>query len=166
MVIIDNTIKKINAEINKISRDLMNVHRAIPGAVNRAMVIEGNSLRNYIIESMRNTPRMLVYVTKGYAKNKKSRSIHHPSAPGFPPAIDTGELVRSILYDVKDMTLRVGSIAGTKVGDGDKSYAWIHELRKSIKDRRPWLKPAVVANEKRIMDNIGLALKREFKKRK
>lgn len=166
MVIIDNTIRKINADINKISKDLMNVHKAIPGAINRAMVIEGNNLRNYIIESMRNTQRTLVYVTKGYNKNRKQRVIHHPSAPGFPPAIDTGELIRSILYDVKDMTLRVGSIAGTKVGDGRKSYAFIHELRDTIRHRRPWLKPAVVANEKRIMDNIGLALKREFKKRK
>lgn len=144
----------------------MQTHKAIPGAVNRAMVIEGNNLRNYIIESMRNTPRTLVYVTKGYSKNKKNRIVHHPSVPGFPPAIDSGELIRSILYDVDNMTLRVGAIAGTIVGSGRKSYAYIHELRETVKYRRPWLKPAVIENEKRILKNISLALKREFKKAK
>ncbi len=46
--------------------------------------------RNDVIGAMRNTTRM---VSRSYRRGGK---LHHPSMPGHPPAIDTGNLVKGI----------------------------------------------------------------------
>jgi hypothetical protein len=156
VIIEGKDLPKINKQVREISKSLIEKHKTIPRAIERAMVIEGNNLRNYIITSMRNTNRLLTSVTKGY--NKKKKIVHHPSAPGFPPAIDTGELIRSILYDVKELELRVGTFGGAPYGVALEDPK---NTRKS--GRRKWLKPAVDANKDRIIKNIKAAVKKTFK---
>lgn len=133
----------------------MQANKNIPGVINRALVVEGNNLRNYIIQSMRDTQR-----ATWFRKVTKSGQIHNPSMPGSQPAIDKGGLVRSIMYDVENNQLKVGSIAGTCVAKGERSYAEILETSKNTKMKRPWLEPAVKANEDRIYKNIEVAIKK------
>lgn len=152
-----DNLAQTNKELNEIGRKLLEIGKGVPGVVNRTMVIEANELRNVIIESMMSTPRML--------RSRKSsgsglQSRHHPSAPGFPPAIDKGELIRSILYDVEYMEMRVGAGLGTKVGN--YYYAEVLENSKNPNMKRPWLDPAVKKNKDRIMSNINNAVNKEF----
>jgi len=42
--------------------------------------------------AMRSTPRVIA------SKVKRGRNIHHPSAPGHPPAVDFGRYINSISY--------------------------------------------------------------------
>lgn len=50
-------------------------------------------MRTDVIKSMRNT-------AKNYAMSyQRGRKVHHPSLPGYPPAIDTGELIGAIHLD-------------------------------------------------------------------
>lgn len=149
-------MSKVNKSLNEITRKLRDSHKTITKSTERAMIIEGNNLRNVIIESMRSTPRMLRSTKSGKSKR------HHPSAPGFPPAIDKGELIRSIVYDVENMNLHVGANLGTKVS-GDRYYAEILETSKNVNMKRPWLSPAVNANKERILSNITNAVRKDFK---
>jgi hypothetical protein len=152
-------IAQINRDINKITRDLKGSVSKINGAVNRAMVKEGNTLRNVIITSMRNTPLAPWF----YRSGKNRTIVHHPSRRGKPPAIDSGELVRAIVYDVENMRLEVGALAGTAVTKGGRSYAEILETTKNKKLSRPWLNPAVESRKKEMFENIKRAIFKEFK---
>jgi hypothetical protein len=145
-------LRKVNDQLKRISKNLLNKHKSIPGSVNKVMLVEANNLRNYIIESMQRTPKSSV----GY----KRRSVtHYPSQPGNPPAIDTAELIRAILYDVKDMELRIGNMGGAP-------YGGILEDPEDTRPngRRRWLNPAVEANKERMIGNIQDAIKKEFRK--
>lgn len=51
-----------------------------------------NELRNNVIRDMQGTPRL---IGRAYRRTKTGKT-HHPSAPGFPPAIDSGNYVRGI----------------------------------------------------------------------
>jgi len=80
--------------------------KKFPGAANKSTVKllrkKGNQLRNDVIQAMQNTNRLI-----GTAyKRTKSNNVHHPSAPGFPPAVDSGNYVKSIMMS----RLRGGSL--------------------------------------------------------
>jgi hypothetical protein len=147
------TFKKINEELNRISRGLIEKHNNLQNIIDRALVVEANNLRNYIITSMRNTPK----APWKYKSGKGISTIHHPSLPGNPPAIDKGELISRILYDVKDKEMRVGLVVGAKHG----VYLEDPENTRPV-GRRRWLKPAVDSNQKRIINNVSAELKKEF----
>lgn len=87
-------------------------------------------LRNEMITSMRNTPRML----KSY---KRGRKVHHPSAPGFPPAIDRGDLGNSLVPEKTKDGANIGSIIT------NPPYPEFLELSTSKMDERPWAEPAL-----------------------
>ena len=149
---------KLNRDINKITKSLHEKHKGVKRVVNKFLVKEGNELRNIIITSMRDTPR-----SPSFRRGGKNRTIiHHPSIKGNPPAIDTGELVRSILYDVEDMKLNIGTIAGGAQTKGGRNYGEILETTKHLPLKRPWLEPAVLSREKEIKKTLKDILKKEF----
>jgi hypothetical protein len=84
-----------------------------------------NDLRNDIINSMRNTNKSI----GNYYGNHKS------SSPGFPPAIDTGNLINRMIirdgYGFSELFLK------------NVKYAkWLEEGTKKMK-ARPFFKPAI-----------------------
>ena len=137
---------KLNKDLSKIGEDLFKAAIAVPDAITRRLAIGANDIRNTIIMSMRETPKT--------GRIYKRKSVRHiSSSPGNPPAIDTGELVRSIIFDVKPFEIEVGS-------EGGAPYAEALEYGAEYKDghkmaARPWLAPAVDKHEKEIINDVG-----------
>ena len=87
-------------------------------------------LRNDIRKSMHSTHR---YPGRYYRVGK--RRFHKPSAPGFPPAINTGNLVNRMYIDFAD--------GYSKLFFSNVKYAkWLEEGTKRMK-ARPFLKPGI-----------------------
>lgn len=83
--------------------------------------------------------------SKTYYKHNKTIG-HHPSAEGNPPAIDTGNLRRSITYNmISESEGEVGSLQATA------PYGFFLEVGTSRMPRpRPWLKPATDMSKEKI----------------
>lgn len=122
-------------------------------AVDRVMdilVIGANEMRNDIMRSMRNTRVTSAAAgkagrlySKGYNKKGK-RVMHRASAPGYPPAVDNSDLIRSIIVDARWAEVEVGSIIT------NPAYPlWLENGTKEMA-ARPWLEPARRRNDPRI----------------
>ena len=113
--------------------------------VHKRLVQGGNEIRNEIIRSMQKT-------LKTGKKYKRGKMFHIASSPGNPPAIDKGELVRSIIVSDRPTEVEIGSKGGAPYSkfleEGTKKMA-----------KRPFLQPAVEKTMpniiKRIKDDIG-----------
>ena len=134
-------LAKLNIKLNKIGRDLLKTSVEIPNEITRELAVGANDIRNTIIRSMKDTKR----APWSY---KRGRKKHYPSAPGEPPAIDFGELVRSIMFDVRSMEIEIGSWAGAP-------YAEFLETGTKKMKARPWLDPAVEKHRQAIIDRVG-----------
>ena len=88
------------------------------------------------------------------------RAFHRPSAPGFPPAVDTGVLRASISHKV---TVKNNNVMGFVGSDIDKiarspkteagtdvEYGFYLEVGTKNMEKRPWLRPALRQSEKTI----------------
>ncbi len=84
---------------------------------------------------------------------KRGNKTHQASASGEAPAVDTGQLLRTILFEVKNNTLEVGSAGGAPYSqwleDGTKSKDGSVKMK-----ARPFLQPALEKNEEDIKDSI------------
>lgn len=125
------------------------------------VLIQGaNEIRNEIILSMRNSntsAKAQGHVGKLYSKgykNKKGKPVmHRASVPGYPPAPDTGALLRSIIMDARHTEVEVGSII-----TNPPYPKWLEEGTKRM-EARPWLGPAVAHWEPRIKMAVRLAMR-------
>ena len=106
---------------------------------------------------MAHTP---IDMSKSYYSNNKTKA-HHPSLPGNPPAVDTGNLRESIRYEVHNETKEVYGIVGSTQKDED--YAIYMEYGTSKIAPRPWLKPAMEKNNDWIRSSIAKAVANTFK---
>ena len=103
-------------------------------------------IRSHIVRSMRQTPK----TGNLYRKTKDPSVLHRASSPGYPPAVDTTDLLKSIKMDVRrggvitDYEVEVGSNLTGKNG----KYPSFLEFGTSKMDARPWLEPAVMAGER------------------
>lgn len=97
--------------------------------------------------------------TGGDTKSKRGKkSFHRPSAPGFPPAVDTGILRASISHKVTEKGGNVQGFVGSdtakikaKAEAGtDVEYGFYLEVGTRNMEARPWLRPALRKSEKRI----------------
>ena len=143
------TLKEIGSEFKSFTRKYHD--QSLP------MLQEwGNNLKRYMISSMKTTPRS----DKTY---KRGSRTHKPSRPQNPPAIDTGELIRSIHFNVRSarLELEIGVMGGAP-------YSEHLEYRKDTSKRRPFLEPAMEANDaimrKDFEDAFKLSIDRIFKK--
>ena len=110
------------------------------------------AVRLNAINSMKEPKTGRVYDTYFYigAKGKlykigKRWKPHQASAPGEPPAIDSGELAQSINFQVKDN----GAVG--EVGS-DKKHGLYMEYGTSKIKPRPWLKPAFENSKDKITE--------------
>lgn len=100
-----------------------------------------------IMESMRDTPTQSV----GYHTYNK-KELHYPSLPNNPPAVDSGDLRRSITFTVKTEENKViGRVGSTK---NDPPYGAYLEFGTSRMIQRPWLRPALERNREVIKEHI------------
>jgi len=136
-------LKNLNADLNKIGKELLNSIKNIPDSITKELVIGANDIRNTIILSMKNTLK----TGRSYKRGEKK---HIASSPGNPPAIDSGELIRSIFYDVRktEMEVEVGNLAGAPYG------RFLEEGTEKM-EARPWLAPAVDECKKGIINKVG-----------
>lgn len=81
--------------------------------------------------------------------------FHQASAPGESPASDTGTLVRSITHDVSEQEFEVALHASA-------DYAGHLELGTRNMEERPFLRPALIKNTKKITDIFFMLLRREL----
>ena len=108
------------------------------------------------------------FSVKRDTKSKRGkRSFHRPSAPGFPPAIDTGVLRASISHKVVEKAGNVQGFVGSdtakiaaKAEAGtDVEYGFYLEVGTRNMEARPWLRPALRASEKRIKTILSNAVR-------
>ena len=92
---------------------------------------------------------------RGFKKNSsKSWKRKHHSIPGQPPFVQTGHLRRSITFDAPDkLTRRVGSTLKPEQ-EGGHSYAYYLEVGTAKMQARPYLRPAVLRNKKKILEIV------------
>jgi len=83
---------------------------------------------------------------------KKRAALHQASAPGEPPAIDTGEMRSRLFIDNRSDAIEFGSLSA------DPPYPlWLETGTENI-EARPWLEPVVKKFEPKIEDAIIKAL--------
>lgn len=92
-----------------------------------------------------------------YYTNNKNKA-HHPSAPGNPPAPDTGNLRNSINYEIQKDEYTVTGIVGTT--QKNPPYGRFLEYGTSKMAPRPWLRPAMRKNNEFIRKSISETIKR------
>ena len=141
-------IKNLNKELDKIGKGLFKSAAKFPDAVTQELVIGANDIRNDIIKSMaRGEKTGIVYTRKG-------GKTHRASAPGESPAVDSGELIRSIIFDTKKLEIEVGA-AGAPHAEPLEFGAKYKSGR--VMEPRPFLAPAVDNNKDEIIRNVGKA---------
>ena len=117
----------------------------------KIFVTGANALRNTAIKSMQNTNRASWFYKRG-------SKVHHPSAPGSPPAIDTGDLIKSLIVDVRKDAVEFGATDaaphGVLLEKGTKRMA-----------ARPWLNPAVEKEMPGIMTDVNNLIKEMIRKK-
>lgn len=95
---------------------------------------------------------------KTYYTNNKIKG-HHPSAPGNPPAVDTGRLKASINYEVYKNEKEVYGVVGTTQKDPDYGAYLEYGTSDGKIAARPWLKPAMRKNNDFIRISVAKAVK-------
>lgn len=113
----------------------------------------GEKIRSDIQYNMAHTPRNM---ERTYYTNNKTKG-HHPSLPDNPPAPDTGNLRESIRYEVHNEGNEVYGIVGST--QKDPNYAIFTEYGTTRMAPRPWLRPAMRANNDFIRSTVSRAVK-------
>lgn len=140
-------------DLSKLSDFLKERASTINDNLETAIKICGKKVSDDIKYSMDHTERN---PERSYYTNNKSIP-HHPSLPGHPPAVDTGNLKSTISYEVYNNRDEVYGVVGTTQKDPDYG-AWL-EYGTSKMVPRPWLKPAMIKNNEFIRYTIAKAIK-------
>ncbi len=139
------SLDKLNRKLKAIFEQYKKSTRK-PKEIQDVLFRKGNEMRNYIITEMRNTER----APWSYRKTKDGKR-HHPSMPGNFPAVDTGEGIRSVAFDVSrkgfSTRLEIGNNAGAP-------YLKYLEEGTDRMDVRPWLEPTVKKHEEGILEEL------------
>ena len=134
-----STLKQFSNKTRLMSKNFIQEGIEVPRRVKVALFDGSLDVINTAKKSMRNTKKGTNFVKRG-------KKRHFMSKPGNPPAIDGGRGVASVRFDLKTWQTEIGS---------DLEYMALHEKRKKVKFRRPWLQPAVRQNRSNIIKNIG-----------
>ena len=103
----------------------------------------GNEIVQKIQRSMRNTKRgsrgyrrggRWVRAKGGTLRFKQGKTIHYPSIPLNPPAVDRGDLWKNIRFDVATVKGQLNLTIGT-----DQKHGLFTELGTKNMQERPWL---------------------------
>jgi len=140
-VIDTDPLRKLRAELDAKGLEILESIGEVRHSVLQALVMGANEIRNSVIDSMFREKKS----GKFYKRGSKE---HQASAPGQAPAVDMGELARSIIFDVREQSLEVE--VGAKAG---APYAKFLEFGTAKMKPRPFLGPAV---EKNTLDIINM----------
>lgn len=143
-------IDKMNAELAAMAKRLDGAAIEMPETIKRRLTVGANAIRNTIIKSMARGKKS----GKFYLRGGKT---HRASAPGEAPAVDSGELLRAIVYDVRAMEIEVGAEAGAP-------YAELLEEGTSRMEARPFLEPAVEEHRDAIINAVGKDVNKTIEK--
>ena len=134
--------------------------KAIQKAVRTELVHTAVVIRNHIIKSMRSTPKITRpkknRVTGSQSGNYNWMSggkLHIPSSPGYAPAVDTANLIRSIIMDARLNEVEVGSAMKGRTSK-DAKYPVFLEYGTKFMDARPWLEPAYMDGKRDFYSHI------------
>lgn len=138
-------------EVEKFLKFLHNSQEKIYTEMGKTLVKACALIQRDAQESMRDTQ---IDTSKTYYTHNKSKA-HHPSAEGYPPAVDTGTLRRSITYQVDEDKLEgeVGSVIT------NPPYGAYLELGTSRMKPRKWLQPAIDRNIGELKQMVGNTIK-------
>ena len=143
-----NNLNAVSKQLNSIGADLIKMAGGgITKIVRNEMIIGANLVRNTIMKSMQNTPQNL------NISYKRGKNSHNPSMADNAPAIDTGELIKGVLFDVKDDEFEVGDIP---------IYGEYLENAKKDSRRRPHVKPAMDKHREDIISKLQEVTGREI----
>ncbi len=118
--------------------------------VERAVHLSGFEVQETAIKSIQRTSIASMPVTR-YSPKRTARR----SPPGQPPNTDTGRLVASIQVDFRDMAVAVGS---------NLNYAKWLEFGTENMAARPWLRPALKKNTRKIKNAVRKVVNQEIRK--
>ncbi|OGC76308.1 hypothetical protein A2619_05835 [candidate division WWE3 bacterium RIFOXYD1_FULL_39_9] len=139
--------KIISIKLNKFNQKALD-------AVHYRLVWGANRIRNRMINLMRHTPK----TGKKYRRGKK---WHIASSPGNAPAVDRGQLIRSIVMDEGIDYVEVGVKSGAPYAAAlEEGTSKAGRGRKTKILPRPFLKPSVAAEMPRIESRIYYDLNR------
>jgi len=96
---------KVTPDPQKVRIDLLNFNTKELEDIHFRLVQGANKIRSHMIRGMQNTP-------KSGLKYRRGGKWHIASSPGNPPAIDSGELIRSLVMDKGLDFVEVGSKSG------------------------------------------------------
>lgn len=134
------TQKKLSALDDELKKEL-----------SKQLAVGANKIRNTAIDNMKSSP-------PDAGRTYKRRSVSHSASfPSNPPRVDTGNLVNSITVKGSGIKYNVGSRSQAPYGK------WL-EFGTSTMAARPWLRPALEANQDDINRAIRKALKEGIKK--
>ena len=143
---------------------LSKVAPQVEDELNKTIALCCKKVQDDIQYSMSHTERDM---SKTYYTNNKTKA-HHPSMPGNPPAVDTGNLRESIRYEVHGEGKEVYGIVGTTQKDppygqyleyGTTKGGWGGKGMAP----RPWLRPAMAKNNDWIRKSIANAVAKSLK---
>ena len=130
-------------------KDLNNrINRAIANEIN----VAGTELQKIIRKDMKETPK----TGRTYKRGEKT---HTASSAGNAPAVDTGELIKSIQIFTKAIPSRLFAEVGSDTAQGK----WMEYGTSNI-EARPWLRPAFDRNKEQIQKNIQEAIEKELRR--
>ena len=144
-------LKKLNIDLRRIGKELLEEGQTgVATRIGQVLLVSANNTRNDILKSIRNTPR-LKRKWINWPNEAREKRRHHPSKPGSPPAIDTGNMLKSIVFDAYDYKFIIGSIQ-----TAPPYPEWLEKPPPKAKYKaRPWLDPAVDKQEPIIVEQLG-----------
>jgi len=139
----------VNPEVKQINLRLVKWNDWALNQIHFRLVEGANNIRNKMIHLMQHTP-------KTGKKYKRGKKWHIASSPGNAPAVDKGQLIRSIVMEARKDEIEVGVKSGAPYGK------WLEQGTPKM-GARPFLKPAADAEIPRIKHRILYALSKAEK---
>jgi hypothetical protein len=150
-------LKKLNKDLEKISKNLALAAVEVNPGILQELTTGAMDIRNTVITSMMSGNK-----TGHLYRRGKGGKMHRASAPGEAPAVDFGELARSIVFEVRSpLEVEVGSKGGAPYAPflefGVKDFDEGTEDEDSLwrLAPRPFLGPAITEHRDEILDNVG-----------
>ncbi len=138
--------KRLIRKLKKLDKDMMT-------PVQKVILAGAMTIKN---DAQRYMPQSRGGITRTVYRDE-TRVQHTASAPGHPPAVDTGTLVANVAIDIDSD--RMGASIGTNVLHG--AYM---EFGTATVAARPWLFPAHERNRKKIVDWMKRAANKVLKR--
>jgi hypothetical protein len=146
---------KIDAKNRRVELKIANLSKATKEGIRQAFFSIGKDLKSTAKESILQGPKTgRIYFVKRGGKTIR----HQASAPGEPPANLTGALKDSIDF-------KVGSSSSMRFEAGNNEVDYAAKLEEGIGiKKRPYMIPAIKANERNIIKHFEREIKKSIKK--